>query len=179
MPLNAIKYENTIIYKIVCNDLNIKDVYVGHTTDFRSRKNQHKCAITNSNNKKYNNKLYNTIRENKGWDNYSMIEIEKFPCNDRNEATKRERFWYEELNAKLNMINPNRSNKEWNKINYAIKSQEKEYKQKMCEKAKLYALKNKELVKEKRAKYHMRNQVKLNAKSKEYYEANKTKISSS
>ena len=42
MPIQNIKYNNTLIYKIVCNDLNIKDVYVGHTTDFRRRKNCHK-----------------------------------------------------------------------------------------------------------------------------------------
>ena len=29
-----IDYSNTIIYKIVCKDPLIKDVYVGHTTNF-------------------------------------------------------------------------------------------------------------------------------------------------
>jgi hypothetical protein len=31
-------YQNTVIYKIVCNDLSIKDLYVRHTTNFRKRK---------------------------------------------------------------------------------------------------------------------------------------------
>ena len=35
-----------------------------------------------------------------------MIEIEKYPCNDNNEAKSRERYWYEELSAKLNMKIP-------------------------------------------------------------------------
>ena len=39
------------------------------------------------------------IRENEGWNNWSMIEIEKYPCNDKNEACARERYWYELLNA--------------------------------------------------------------------------------
>ena len=30
-----------------------------------------------------------------------MIEIEKFPCKDGNEARARERYWYEELKATL------------------------------------------------------------------------------
>ena len=34
MPRKEIDYSKTVIYKIVCNDLNVKDVYVGHTTDF-------------------------------------------------------------------------------------------------------------------------------------------------
>jgi hypothetical protein len=31
-----------------------------------------------------------------------MIEIEKYPCNDDNEARSRERHWYEELQATMN-----------------------------------------------------------------------------
>ena len=38
MPKKEINYQNTIIYKIRCKDLNIKDVYVGHTTNFIQRK---------------------------------------------------------------------------------------------------------------------------------------------
>lgn len=34
MPRTAIDYLKTIIYKIVCNDLNVKDVYVGGTSNF-------------------------------------------------------------------------------------------------------------------------------------------------
>ena len=45
MPLIPIDYSKTIIYKIVCNDLNICVVYVGSTTDFIRRKNEHKPTI--------------------------------------------------------------------------------------------------------------------------------------
>ena len=37
-------YSNTIIY---CKDENIKDVYVGHTTDFIGRKYSHKNDVKN------------------------------------------------------------------------------------------------------------------------------------
>ena len=37
-----------------------------------------------------------------GWPNWSMILVEKYPCNDQLDATKRERYWYEQLNATLN-----------------------------------------------------------------------------
>ena len=30
MPKNEIDYSNTIIYKIICKDENIKDLYVAH-----------------------------------------------------------------------------------------------------------------------------------------------------
>ena len=38
MPRNKIDYSNTHFYKIVCKDLDVQDFYVGHTTDFRTRK---------------------------------------------------------------------------------------------------------------------------------------------
>ena len=97
-------YTNTIIYKIVCNDLNITDCYVGHTTHFIKRKQKHKHSCNVMTNKKYNLKIYMAIRANGGWVNWSMIEIEKFPCLDANEAKAREHHYYELFHAKLNSI---------------------------------------------------------------------------
>ena len=45
MPRIKIDYSNTMFYKIVCKDLDIKDFYVGHTTDFKTRKNCHKRVV--------------------------------------------------------------------------------------------------------------------------------------
>ena len=108
MPRKAIDYLKTIMYKFVCNDLHILDTYVGHTTDFTKRKASHKSRCENENDKKHNLKIYKIIRENGGWNNWSMIEIEKYPCAGGNEATTRERHWYEELNAKMNSNVPSR-----------------------------------------------------------------------
>jgi len=114
MPKKEIDYSKTIIYKIVCNDLSVKDLYVGHTTSFKHRKSGHKTACNNPNDKSYEFKLYQCIRENHGWNNWSMIEIEKYPCSNYNEARKQERYWYELLNANLNTVNPSRSKKQYN-----------------------------------------------------------------
>ncbi len=62
MPKEVIDYSNTIIYKIVCNDINIKDTYVGHTTNFVQRKYAHKQGVNNSKSYNYNSKLYKFIR---------------------------------------------------------------------------------------------------------------------
>ena len=134
MPKQIINYSKTIIYKIVCNDLNVKECYVGHTTDFPNRKRSHKNRCNNTNSKKYHYKIYKIIRDHEGWDNWSMIEIEKFPCKDFNEASKRERYWYEILNAKLNSRNPFMSKEEYRETHVHDK---KEY-------DKLYRNKNKE-----------------------------------
>ena len=106
MPIKPVDYSKTVIYKLVCNDLEITDIYVGSTTNFRNRKNQHKTNCNNEKGKKYKVKVYQTIRENGGWEKYSMIEIEKYPCKDKNEALARERHWLEELKAKLNVRSP-------------------------------------------------------------------------
>ena len=105
MPLKPVDYQKTIIYKIVCNDLSITDTYVGHTTDFNARRARHKHACMFETNKLHYT-IYKTIRNNGGWDNWKMVEVEKFPCNDRNEAAARERFWYEILNGNMNMKKP-------------------------------------------------------------------------
>lgn len=135
MPRKAIDYSKTVMYKLVCNDLNIPDTYVGHTTDFPVRKYNHGYRCYNENDLRYNLKVYQTIRANGGWENWQMIEIEKYPCADGNEATTRERYWYEKLNAKLNTNNPNRQYSEWycenrDKLleyqkNYKIQNQQK------------------------------------------------------
>ena len=47
MPKHVIDYSNTIFYKIYCKDERIKELYIGHTTNFVQRKYGHKRACTN------------------------------------------------------------------------------------------------------------------------------------
>ena len=42
MPKDIIDYSKTVIYKIVCRNLDINTVYVGSTTDFTRRKSKPK-----------------------------------------------------------------------------------------------------------------------------------------
>ena len=76
MPRKIINYLNTVIYKIVCNDLNITDCYVGNTTKFTNRKSGHKYSCITPEDRGYNYNVYQCIRHNGGWDNWSMVEIE-------------------------------------------------------------------------------------------------------
>jgi hypothetical protein len=101
MPRLPVNYSKTIIYVIKCKDDNITEEYVGSTINFIERKSHHKKRC---NNEKYNLKVYKYIRENGGWENWIMLEIEKYPCNDKNEAHKREEEIRVERNAKLNSI---------------------------------------------------------------------------
>ena len=115
MPKLPIDYQKCVIYKLVCNNLDVTEIYVGHTSDFIRRKHCHKSNCHNENSNSYNLKVYDFIRENGGWLNWNMIEIEKFPCNDSQEACKRERFLIENLRAMLNSYIPSRGKKEYQK----------------------------------------------------------------
>jgi hypothetical protein len=181
MTPKPIDYSKTIIYKIVCNDLKVADCYVGQTTDFKTRKNKHKSKCNNEKTKEYNCKVYKTIRDNGNWNNWEMIEIEKYPCNDANEARKRERYWLEELKANLNCDVPGRTQKEYYLDNKdKISEQKKEYyednKDKVKEQKKNYYEKNKDKKKEYDKEYQKKNKDKVNAKRREHYEKNKDEI---
>jgi hypothetical protein len=125
MPFTKTDYSKTIIYKICCNDLNIRDIYIGSTTNFRARKYKHKSLCNSIKSKEYNYKLYQLIRENGNWENWSMVEIEKYPCNDNNEARARERYWYEQLKPSLNIFKPLQTQEERNEY---CKEYNKKYK---------------------------------------------------
>jgi hypothetical protein len=106
MPKTEIDYSNTIIYKITCKDTAIKDVYVGHTTNFVQRKYSHKQSCINAKSTNHKCKLYTIIRENGGWKNWIMEIVTFFNCNDHYEARTKEQEYFLLLNATLNSIEP-------------------------------------------------------------------------
>ena len=113
MPKVAMDYSKTHFYKIVCNDLNIKDCYVGHTTNFVKRRCHHKSDCNLPHAKNYNYSVYKFIRENGGWDNWEMVLIETLNCENLLEVNKIEREFVEKLNACLNIQVPTRTQEQW------------------------------------------------------------------
>ena len=104
MPKIEIDYSNTIIYKILCKDPLITDVYVGHTTNFVQRKYTHKQTCNNVKSPCYNLKLYKTIRSNGNWTNWDMTIIQFYNCKNHLEARHKEQEHFVALNATLNSI---------------------------------------------------------------------------
>jgi hypothetical protein len=182
MPRKEINYTNTVIYKIVCNDLTVTDLYVGHTTDFTKRKNTHKSNCNNVNDKHYNFKVYKIIRDNGGWTNWTMVEIEKYECNDGNEAKARERYYLELLNAQLNSTIPGRSQKQHYEQNKEAKLLKQKQHYEQNKEAKLLKQKqhyeqNKEARLLYQKQYDEANKEARLLKAKEYYDKNKEEIS--
>ena len=101
MPKIDIDYSNTIIYKIICKDSSLKEVYVGHTTNFVQRKHNHKQNCINEKSSNYGYKLYKIIRENGGWNNWKMEIINFVNCKDQYEAKKKEQEYFNLLNGTI------------------------------------------------------------------------------
>ena len=98
MPLKAIDYKKSVIYTIKTGD----SVYVGSTTNFTTRKGHHKTNLYNQNSKKYNFKLYKTIRDNGC--NWVMKPYKEYPCENSIQLVIEEERVRCELNADLNMV---------------------------------------------------------------------------
>tara|TARA_R110000764_G_scaffold22159_1_gene55534 strand:+ start:144 stop:731 length:588 start_codon:yes stop_codon:yes gene_type:complete len=154
-------YGNSIIYKICCNDIEITDEYVGSTGNFTHRKKCHKSSCNNSNGEKYNLKVYRFIREHGGFQNWSMIEMERYNAIDEMDLKKRERYYIELLKSSLNSAIPTRTYKEYNDDN---KENHKRYYQDNKEKIKQYLQDNKETIKLQKRQYQQDNKEKIKQK---------------
>ena len=162
-------YSKTQIYQIVCKDLGILDKYVGSTTDLIRRRQMHKSSCNNPNQKLYNTKLYKTIRDNGGWDNWQMIMVEVFPCKNREEAFKREREVYELLSPSLNKNRPHVTPEE-KKLYYTQNSE------RIIECSKQYYADNTQVILEQRKKHYADNTEAILEQRKQYYLDNLEKI---
>tara|TARA_R110000765_G_scaffold148187_3_gene250652 strand:- start:458 stop:1102 length:645 start_codon:yes stop_codon:yes gene_type:complete len=186
-----VNYSNGIIYKICCNDSTITDCYIGSTCSFKSRKCAHKSVCNNINGEKYNYNVYQFIRANRGWSNWSMIQLEAYEAVDKRNLETRERYWIDLLKPSLNKIIPTRTKKEYRIENKETIAEVKKLyytnnKETLIKKAKIYNNENKETIseyqkiyytnnKEKHKLYRIENKDKINEYRKLYYINNKDK----
>ena len=149
MPITPIYCSKMIIYKIQHNE-KPELLYIGSTTNFKMRKSTHKSTCNNENSKGYNILVYKMIRDNDGWDAFSMIQIKEFPCNNIRESEAEEYRLMHELKASLNICRYTGENRkeyiqEYRKINKEhLNEQSKEYREANKEHIKLYRDNNKE-----------------------------------
>jgi len=176
------KYENGVIYKLKHNlDYDDENIYIGSTTNFKNRKYAHKEGCNNENNRCHNFPVYQYIRDNGGWDQFIMIPIEPYSCNDKKELEIKERFYIDLLRPTLNKKIPTRTNKEYYQDNRdKLIEYQKEYKQnnsdKIAEYQKEYYQDNSDKITEYRKEYYQDNRDKIIEKKKIYYEDNRDKI---
>ena len=95
-------FSKAVIYKISCNDIDIKNIYIGSSCNFTNRRAKHKKNTNNKVGKLYHLKLYKFIRDNGGWDEFKIEIIENYPCNNSIELIDREKYYIRLYNADLN-----------------------------------------------------------------------------
>ena len=175
MPKVSTDYSKLVIYRIFLDEF----IYIGSTTNFTKRKNRHK---SNCDETKYKEiKLYKFINEKGGWENFKMLEIEKFPCADKNEARTREQYWIDHYKSQLNSRKAINTQKEYYQDNKeTILNYHKEYyqenKDKIAEYGKEYRQKSKEKLSQKHREYYEKNKDQLIEYQKANYEKNKEDI---
>ena len=191
-------------YKIVnvngdCDNL----CYVGSTANWGRRIQCHKYNCCNENSKKYNIKVYQTIRANGGWCEFKMVEIGRAEQLTQRQAHAIEEDYRIALNADLNsarcfVAETRKDYKKQYRIDNAeqrkqylidnagkIKEQNKQYCIDNVEKVKEYRkqynkqynIDNVERVKECKKQYYIDNVEKIKEQHKQYRIDNKSKIS--
>ena len=163
------KYEKGKIYKIISD--NTDKIYIGSSCEPTLA---HRLSKHRSNYKawlKDNTNQYITSYEILKLENYSIILIENYPCNNKDELQARERH-YIELNKNIivNKVIPLRKPKEY-------RQDYKEYYQEYSKKYnKEYHQNNKDKIKEQQQQYRDDNKDKIKERSVKYYDNNKDKI---
>ena len=165
MPKKPIDYSKALIYSIVCKtDETI--LYIGSTTNFTKRKNSHKNACHNENNKDYNYQVYVMIRANGGWDNFEMKPVKEYSCENNIQLVIEEERIRKEMKATLNT-----------KIAYRTIEEKQEYNKKYRgehkKEIKEYYEEHKKEIKE----YYQDHKEELKEYGRKWREANKDKVS--
>jgi hypothetical protein len=114
MPKLPIDYSKACIYEIVCKDVNVTQRYIGKTTNLTQRRGCHKSARHNEFGRGYNTFVYQFIRENGGFVNWSVVLVEALPdCKGEKCLSKSERKWMVGLKSELNRCVPSITREEW------------------------------------------------------------------
>jgi hypothetical protein len=171
-----VNYTEGKIYKIVST---VGDkVYYGSTTKKRlcdrmaTHRGGYKHWLKGKSNLTTSIKLF----EEYGIENCSIVLVEAYPCNTKDELTAREAHYIRNFEC-VNKNIPDRTIKEWRKDNkYKIKEYYEDNKYKLLEYNKQYREANKDKIAEQKKQYREANKDKLEEQRKQYYEDNKNKI---
>jgi hypothetical protein len=91
------------IYKIQDNN-NPDQFYIGSTLNLSRRKSHHKKNVKNKVGKLYWCKIYQYIRDNGGWDNFTFNKIDEIEITCLSEGTSFEQSIIDNLKPPLNSI---------------------------------------------------------------------------
>ena len=85
--------------------MNSTDLYIGSSANIPVRTHYH-IYVDYFRTRNKSNKLYRTIRESGGFDNWKIVTLEH--VDDIEDLEDRERYWYYSLKPNLNRVVPSR-----------------------------------------------------------------------
>lgn len=158
-------YSKSKLYTIRCRTDDTL-IYVGSTLNpLYKRWGDHKSRGNNINGKHYNLYVYETIRDNGGFDNFFIELHESYPCENKEELRKKEGEIIR-LIGTLNSQIAGRTIKEWCKNNTDY----------VKERNKIYNEEHKEEIKLQRSEHYKDNRLELLKKKKIYSDQHKEEI---
>ena len=184
MPPTEEAYLNSVIYKIQHKTIP-ELLYIGSTSNFKTRIIAHKSNCNNPKSNLYNKQLYEVMRKNGGWDSFICSIYKHYACYNKYALLIEEDRVLDEIKP---ILNKNRSYLSLdNKKIYQVKYKEKN-KEKLNRYYKLWCLTNKDKLEEYKEKYkdyyktpeaieyHKIYYDEHKAKYKQYYQDNKERI---
>ena len=90
-------------YQFVCkNKSETDETYIGSTSEWDARMGRHKSACNNRKDKSYNYKVYKTMREFGGWDNWKILKIDHLEKICKTQAHIHEQYLMEKYGSTMN-----------------------------------------------------------------------------
>ena len=168
------------IYRLVCNTTGQQ--YIGSTTQILSQrlgghKSQYKRFVEGKSTIQVTS--FNILSKN----NFEMILIEEYPCENKNQLERRERHFIETMEC-VNKVKPSQTKEElieWHKQYYQdnieqIKERLKQYRYDNKEELNEYQKQHYHEYKVQKKQYRQKNKEKINEYSQTYRQENKGKI---
>jgi len=99
------------VYKLFCDNAN--EFYIGSSFDMKARKRNHKNNCNNIKQKEYNYKVYQYIRENKGFENWKFEILVEKEFENKTALKIKEKECINLLKPSLNIQNPYRTEEDF------------------------------------------------------------------
>ncbi len=164
-----IDYKNGKIYRLVCNTTG--DQYIGSTTQSLSQrlgghKAQYKYFLTGKMTKQTTS--FSILSNN----NFEIILLEEFACENKNELERRERHFIEAVQC-VNKVKPGQTKEDIQKYLQTYYHEHKEERQKYMQ---TYRQEHKEDIQKKTLVYRQENKEDIQKKKQAYYQEHKEDI---
>lgn len=99
-----VNYQNSVIYMICCDDLNVRKFFMMYTTNVQNTSCLFKANCIHNYAQSYYSPMYRYIRNHGGYENWSIVIVEEFPCDDLIDLRERTFYWDDIMLSKKRVL---------------------------------------------------------------------------